>query len=194
MMTPTDSLDLIPGRRRWLIPTIPHCALHLKERTRRWREWRAGDWWLVARVVAPPVWHGWRSADISLALRHRPAWSDWSPRASEWANKPIGSAMDVKEKRKPVEAAETKTTKYKSNSQITASGLFYNSWRGRKSLALSVMTDNRATKSCNKYNVCLWVIYCSQEGRRPAHPDDFQPHVHGSVLQLQMLCITDVVL
>lgn len=98
MMTPTDSLDLIPGRRRWLIPTIPRCTLHLKERTRRWREWRAGDWWLVARVVAPPVWHGWRSADISLALRHRPAWSDWSPRASEWANEPIGSAMDVKEK------------------------------------------------------------------------------------------------
>lgn len=63
-----------------------------------------------------------------------------------------------------MKAAKRKTTKYKSDSQITASGSFYKSWRGRKSLALSLLADSRATKSCNKYNIRSWVIYWSQDG------------------------------
>lgn len=51
-----------------------------------------------------------------------------------------------KKKTQPVLAAERKATKYKSNSQITASGLFYNSRRRRNSLALSVTADSRGTK------------------------------------------------
>lgn len=187
MMTPTDSLDLIPG-------TVPRCTLHLKERARWWREWRAGDWWPVARVVMPPVWHGRRSADISAPLRHRPAWSDWSPRASEPASERTGRLRNGCEgkaqnrgggRNKNKNETQTKLTNHKSLRVgcFTTGGAGGIHWPRQ-----SQPTGVPPSHATNTTSASGWLF----AHRKESCTSGWFPASRSQQLQLQMFCISGV--
>lgn len=162
MMTPTDSLDLIPGH----YPQSRAALCILKsERGDGGNGERVTDGRspVLSRLLCDTAGDQPTLARRSvIALR---GLIEAREPASQQASERVGSVMDAKGKRKTAEAAGTNTKmEHKPNSQITASGLFYHGRRRRNSLAPSVTADSRPTKSCNEYNIRVWVIHCSQEG------------------------------